>query len=168
MVSPRSHGPVGAALPPRPYLERCPRLVPVSGHPVFVAPELTLNCFYLDGGYWLLLADGRWRHSGAFDGPWWRVDPDHLPPALLRLPLGAYRVPHACLGDGPPYLPPRWDRLWGPDWARRHADWARDTRPLTARRPAVPRPAAQQSRELQRSPCHGQAAPALDGGDCDD
>lgn len=146
--------PEGRATAPRegpPYLERCPRLVPVAGHPVFVAPEVDTNCFYLDGGYWLLPTDGQWRHSGAFDGPWWRVDPDHLPPALLRLPLSAYRAPPACLGDGPKFRPPRWDRLWGTDWARRHPGWERFAEPLRGREPAAPRPPAQQVQELQRS-----------------
>ena len=150
-----------------PYLERCPRLVPVIGHPVFVAPELDTNCFYLDGGYWLLLADGQWRHSGAFDGPGWRVDPDPLPPALLRRPLSAYRAPPAALAGGPPYRPPRWDRLWGPDWARRHPGWARFAEPPRLRPPATPRPPAQQALELRRSPPHGPAAhrPAGSAGD---
>lgn len=108
------HGPL--------YLDRRPRLVPVCGHAVFVAPDVDANCFFLDGGYWVLPADGYWRCGNAFDGPWWRVDPDLVPPALLRVPLDAYRVPPACLGTGQPHSAPRWERLWGPEWARRHAD----------------------------------------------
>ncbi len=118
--------PADGAVAPRhdpPYLDCRPRLVRVFGHAVFVASEVDTNCFHLDGGYWVLPADGHWRHGGAFDGPWTTVDPELVPPALLRVPLGAYRAPPACLGAGLPHSPPRWDRLWGPEWARRHPGW---------------------------------------------
>lgn len=174
MLHSRSPWPVEATPAARhapPYLDRCPRLVAVSGHPVLVAPELDTNCFYLDSGYWLLSADGVWRHSVAFDGPWRRVDPDHMPVALLRLPRSAYRAPPPCLDTGPPYRPPRWDLIWGEDWARRHAGWAHRSEPLSARPPPVPRPPAQQVQELRRSPRrppYGEAGENGDSGPGDD
>lgn len=129
-------------------LDRCPRLVRVTGHAVYVAPEFAGNCFYVDGGYWLLSAAGVWRHSANFDGPWQCIGPEQVAAALLRLPRSAYHALPARLGEGEPYRPPRWDLLWGAGWALRHAGWAR----RVGHDPPKPRPPTQQAQELQRNP----------------
>lgn len=140
-----------------PLIERCPRLVRVPGAAVYVAPELAINCFYADGCYWVLPDDGTWLRSTGFDGPWLRIAPDDVPHRLLRLPLAAYRCPPPWLQGGPPYRPPRWDLVWGPVWAARHPDW--DLRAPGPPRQPVPRPASQQSSELQRPAPHLPPAP---------
>lgn len=151
-----------------PHLERCPRLVPVCGHPVYVAPEFDGNCFYLEGAYWVLTADAIWWRSAAFDGPWQPVDGDHVPPALWRLPRSAYRALPAWLGEGLPHRPPRWDLVWGADWAHRHPGWARHPGPLHPRDAAGARPPAQQAQELLRAPPRRPAEAGFDGVDLHD
>ncbi len=157
--TPSAAGAPGPARPAAPAgaPDRCPRLVRVQGHPVFVAPEFAGNCFYVDGAYWWLPADGEWRHSPHFDGPWACVGPDLVPPALLRLPFSAYHAPPARLGAGEPYRPPRWDLIWGADWARRHPGWAR--RDLDLHEHPTPRPPAQQAEELLRGATRRPAQP---------
>ncbi len=151
-------GPVAHQGPPADArLDRCPRLVRVPGHPVYVAPEFAGNAFYRDGGYWLLPADGQWRHSPQFDGPWHTIDPDHVPLALLRLPRSAFHAPPACLGAGEPFRPPRWDLIWGTAWALRHPGWAQRDGPHDE--PPTPRPPWQQALELQRNPDRRPALP---------
>lgn len=120
---------IGINVPVYPDLRRIP------GYPVYYAPHLHANYFFYDGLYWVYVPDG-WYVSPWYDGPWERVAIDGMPPFLLRIPLRYYGYPPATF---PRYwvmnAPPRWDVVWGADWARRHHDWKRWNRA------AVPAPA---------------------------
>ncbi|WP_243338354.1 hypothetical protein [Anaeromyxobacter soli] len=111
-----------------------PELVPVPGYPVYYAPRASSNYFFYDGAYWAFQGD-EWYVSSWYDGPWYVVEPAHVPLYVLRVPVRYYRQP-------PPYFrgwradaPPRWGHRFGHDWERGHRGWDRWDRR------AAPRPA---------------------------
>jgi hypothetical protein len=114
-----------------------PELVAVPGHPVYYAPRASLNYFFYDGAYWVYQGDN-WYVSSWYDGPWYAVGPEHVPPYVLRVPVRYYRQP-------PPYFrgwhadaPPRWGQHWGRDWERRHSGWDQWDRHAAPRRAPLP------------------------------
>ncbi|WP_242344134.1 hypothetical protein [Anaeromyxobacter terrae] len=101
-----------------------PELVAVPGYPVYYAPRASSNYFFYDGAYWVLQGDD-WYVSSWYDGPWYVVQPEHVPLYVLRVPVRYYRQP-------PPYFrgwradaPPRWGQHWGRDWEGRRRGWDR-------------------------------------------
>lgn len=115
-----------------------PRLVAVPGYPVYYAPGLRANYFFYDGLYWVF-RDDSWYLSSWYDGPWQRVDPDAVPPIILRVPVRYYRYP-------PPYFrrwvasaPPRWGEHWGRAWEERHRGWDRPKRRIAVTPAPLPR-----------------------------
>ncbi len=51
-----------------------PQLVPVSGYPVYYAPQVAGNYFFYDGMYWVY-QDDNWYASSWYNGPWAFVEP---------------------------------------------------------------------------------------------
>lgn len=101
-----------------------PRLVPVPGVPVYVAPAVGANLFFYDGLYWVYVGN-TWYASGWYDGPWRMVAPLQVPVYLLRVPVRYYPVPPPDFHAWRPDAPPRWDKHWGRDWAEHRRGWDR-------------------------------------------
>jgi hypothetical protein len=99
-----------------------PRLVRVPNYPVYYAPEMQSNYFFYDGAYWVYQHD-TWYGSSWYDGPWYPVEPEFVPPFILRVPVRYYRSPpqyfHGWSGDAPPH----WNDHWGKNWAQRRSGW---------------------------------------------
>jgi hypothetical protein len=112
-----------------------PELVPVPGYPVYYAPRASLNYFFYDGAYWVYQGD-TWYVSSWYDGPWYVVGPDQVPPYVLRVPVRYYRQPPPHFRGWHADAPPRWGQHWGHDWERRHHGWDRwDRRSVPQRAP---------------------------------
>jgi len=101
-----------------------PALQRIPGYPVYYAPRLHANYFFYDGLYWVYVDDA-WYASPWFDGPWDLVAIDSVPLFILRIPVRYYLSRPAMFSGWAINAPPRWDRVWGPDWAHRHANWQR-------------------------------------------
>ena len=84
-----------------------PQLVPVSGYPVYYAPQVNANYFFYDGMYWVYQADN-WYASEWYNGPWALVAPDAVPLFILRVPVRYYRRPPAYFHGWASNAPPRW------------------------------------------------------------
>lgn len=126
-----------------------PRLVRIPGYPVYYDPRVSLNFFFYDGLYWVLVGDD-WYVSSWYNGPWDRVDRYDVPLYILRIPVRYYRHP-------PPYFhgwradaPPRWEEHWGREWEQRRSGWNQWNR-REAPRPA-PLPSYQRNYSGERYP----------------
>lgn len=115
-------------------LSQYPNLQPVPGYPVYYAPRLRANYFFYDGLYWAYVREG-WYVSPWYDGPWSQVPFDSVPLPVLRVPLRYYGLPPLTFRNWGPNEPPRWNAVWGQEWARRHDEWKRWD-PSTAPPPA--------------------------------
>lgn len=106
------------------HVVQYPTLQRIPGYPVYYAPRLHANYFFYDGLYWVYVDDA-WYASPWFDGPWDLVAIDSVPLFILRIPVRYYLYRPAMFSGWAINAPPRWDRVWGPDWAHRHANWQR-------------------------------------------
>lgn len=111
-----------------------PALQRIPGYPVYYAPRLHANYFFYDGLYWVYVDDA-WYASPWFDGPWDLVAIDSVPLFILRIPVRYYLYRPAMFSGWAINAPPRWDRVWGPGWAHRHANWQRWNRAAAPARP---------------------------------
>ncbi len=107
---------IGINIPAYPTLQRIP------GYPVYYAPRLHANYFFYDGLYWVYVPDG-WYVSPWYNGPWEFVEIDSVPLFMLRIPVRYYGYPPVIFRQWQASAPPRWDTVWGPDWAQRHRNW---------------------------------------------
>lgn len=123
---------IGINVPAYPTLQRIP------GYPVYYAPRLHANYFFYDGLYWVYVPDG-WYVSPWYDGPWDFVPIDSVPLFILRIPVRYYGYPPVIFREWVTNAPPRWDTLWGPDWARRHPRWQHWNRAATPAPAPLPR-----------------------------
>jgi hypothetical protein len=101
-----------------------PELVPVQGYPVYYAPQLNANYFFYDGMYWVY-QDDYWYASSWYNGPWSLVDPEFVPPFILRVPVYYYRQPPVYFHGWHSHEPPRWGQHWGHRWEQRRRGWDR-------------------------------------------
>jgi hypothetical protein len=99
-----------------------PTLQRIPGYPVYYAPGLRANYFFYDGLYWVYF-DGNWYASPWYDGPWDFVGIDSVPLYVLRVPVRYYGYPPVMFSRWVVDAPPRWDSVWGPNWAHRHRNW---------------------------------------------
>jgi hypothetical protein len=123
---------IGINVPAYPTLQRIP------GYPVYYAPRLHANYFFYDGLYWVYVPDG-WYVSPWYDGPWDFVPIDSVPLFILRIPVRYYGYPPVIFREWVMNAPPRWDAVWGPDWARRHQRWQHWNRAATPAPAPLPR-----------------------------
>jgi len=123
-----------------------PDLQRIPDYPVYYVPRLQANYFFYDGLYWLYLPQG-WYTSPWYDGPWESVSYDNVPLPLLRIPLRYYGSPPVTFRTWRANEPPRWDAVWGQDWARRHEEWRRWDR----RAAPAPAPLPSYQRQYTRS-----------------
>ena len=99
-----------------------PQMVRVPNYPVYYAPRMASNYFFYDGVYWVYQGDN-WYASTWYNGPWGLVGPMNVPPNVLRIPVGYYRVPPAHFRGARADAPPPWDRHWGPAWQQHRKGW---------------------------------------------
>jgi hypothetical protein len=104
------------------YLQGFPTLVPIEATPVYVAPQVPANYFYLNDTFWVF-ADGVWLASGFYNGPWQVVDADNVPMELLQIPIQYYQQPPSYFSEWSVYEPPYWPQIFGELWFSRHSDW---------------------------------------------
>lgn len=123
---------IGINVPSYPTLQRIP------GYPVYYVPRMHANYFFYDGLYWVYAPDG-WYVSPWYDGPWDFVAIDSVPLFILRIPVRYYGYPPVIFREWVRDAPPRWDRVWGPDWARRHQQWEHWNRAATPAPAPLPR-----------------------------
>lgn len=126
---------IGIDIPTYPALQRIP------GYPVYYVPRLHANYFFYDGLYWVYLPEG-WYVSPWYNGPWELVDIDSVPLFVLRIPVRYYGYPPVIFRQWVSSAPPRWDTVWGPNWAHRHRNWQhwnRASAPLPAPLPRYQR-----------------------------
>jgi len=123
---------IGINVPAYPALQRIP------GYPVYYVPRLHANYFFYDGLYWVYVPDG-WYVSPWYDGPWDFVPIDSVPLFILRVPVRYYGYPPVAFREWGMNAPPRWDAVWGPDWARRHQRWQHWNRAATPAPAPLPR-----------------------------
>lgn len=123
---------IGINVPAYPSLQRIP------GYPVYYVPRLHANYFFYDGLYWVYVPDG-WYVSPWYDGPWDFVPIDSVPLFILRIPVRYYGYPPVIFRGWVMNAPPRWETVWGPDWARRHQRWQHWDRAATPAPAPLPR-----------------------------
>jgi len=123
---------IGINVPAYPTLRRIP------GYPVYYVPRMRANYFFYDGLYWVYAPDG-WYASPWYDGPWDFVPIDSVPLFILRIPVRYYGYPPVIFRQWVMDAPPRWDRVWGPDWAHRHPQWQHWNRAATPAPAPLPR-----------------------------
>lgn len=119
-------------------LVQYPVMQRIPGYPVYYAPRLHANYFFYDGLYWVYV-DDEWYASPWYDGPWDLVGYDSVPLFILRVPVRYYRYPPVMFSSWAMSAPPRWDRVWGPDWSRRHPNWQRWNRAAAPAPAPLPR-----------------------------
>ncbi len=111
-----------------------PRLLQVPGDAVYYAPQVDSNYFFYGGRYWVY-ADDNWYTARGYNGPWYSVAPQQVPPPVLRVPVRYYRAPPSYFEGWRLDAPPRWGQHWGPQWEQQHRGWDRqDARPPQAER----------------------------------
>jgi len=88
-VSSPGHRPVVVvpAGPPAIVVTERPRLVFVSEHGIYFAPDLEVD-LYFDHGLWFYFYDNAWYKSSDYQGPWTVVEVKRLPPGLRKIPPG--------------------------------------------------------------------------------
>ena len=111
-----------------------PQLVPISGYPVYYAPQLDANYFFYDGMFWVYVGDN-WYTSAWYNGPWELVEPLAVPLQILRVPVRYYRRAPSYFQTWAASAPPHWGEHWGRSWDERRQGWDRWDRS------AVPAPA---------------------------
>ncbi len=126
-----------------------PRLVRVSGYPVYYAPGVDTNYFFYDGMYWVFQGD-EWYASSWYNGPWALVSPEAVPLYVLRVPVRYYRRPPAYFHGWQRNAPPRWGEHWGNDWEHQRSGWDKWNR--KAAPPPAPLPAYQKKYSGNRYP----------------
>jgi hypothetical protein len=126
-----------------------PNLVRVPGYPVYYAPSVDANYFFYDGMYWVF-TDDNWYASTWYNGPWSLVDPNVVPPYILRVPVRYYRQPPVYFRGWRSSAPPRWGEHWGPQWRQHRSGW--DTWNRKAYRAPAPLPEYQRKYTGQRYP----------------
>ena len=101
-----------------------PPLVPIPASPVLYAPATPANYFFYTGQYWVF-ASGAWYVSAGYNGPWVIVAPTAVPPPILAIPVGFYRLPPRAWRGWRREAPPHWAvvRRAPPErWHERHAE----------------------------------------------
>lgn len=126
-----------------------PELVPVSGYPVYYAPEVEGNYFFYDGMYWVY-QDDNWYASTWYNGPWEFVEPEVVPLFVLRIPVRYYRQPPVYFRGWEHNAPPRWGKHWGHEWEHQRRGWDRWKRSSVPAR--APRPVYQREYSGDRYP----------------
>jgi hypothetical protein len=126
-----------------------PRLVRISGYPVYYDPRMDSNYFFYDGLYWVFYGDN-WYVSSWYNGPWNWVDPDSVPLYVLRIPVRYYRRPPPYFHGWGPDAPPHWGDHWGRDWERHRSYWDKWDR--RAAPPPAPLPSYQRQYSGDRYP----------------
>jgi hypothetical protein len=99
-----------------------PNLVRVPGYPVYYAPGVNTNFFFYDGLYWVF-QDGNWYASDWYNGPWRVVEPDYVPPFILRVPVRYYHHPPSFFHGWAGNAAPHWEEHWGKAWGEHHSGW---------------------------------------------
>lgn len=127
-------------------LVQYPTLQRIPGYPVYYAPGLHANYFFYDGLYWVYIDDA-WYASPWYNGPWDLVAIDSVPLFILRVPVRYYGYPPTIFSQWVVNAPPRWDRVWGPGWARRHHNWQQWNRAAAPRPAPLPRYQARYTQE---------------------
>jgi hypothetical protein len=135
-----------------------PQMVRVPGYPVYYAPQMASNYFFYDGVYWVYQGDN-WYASTWYNGPWKMVGPMNVPPYVLRIPVGYYRMPPAYFRGARADAPPPWDRHWGRDWQQHRKGW-NQWNPRQAPAPA-PLPVYQRQYSGDRYPNQAQRQQSL-------
>ena len=100
-----------------------PALEPIPGYPVYYAPRMAANYFFYDGLYWVYTNNG-WYASDWYDGPWEWVGQDQVPLFVLRVPVRYFVAAPPVFRNWPGDRAPRWESVWGPQWAQRHRNWS--------------------------------------------
>ena len=89
--------------PPPVVVATPPQLVVVPGTTVYYAPSVDHNYFFYGKRYYVLHNDA-WFYAHSHKGPWTHVAHQHVPRAVLAVPVQYYRVPpgHVHHHHGPP------------------------------------------------------------------
>ncbi len=85
--SPERQPVVVPAGPPAIVVAERPRLVFVTGHGIYFAPDLDVD-LYFDRGVWFYFYDSVWYKSSDYRGPWTVVQVKQLPPGLRKVTPG--------------------------------------------------------------------------------
>ena len=126
-----------------------PQLVPISGYPIYYAPQLNANYFFYDGMFWIYVGDN-WYTSAWYDGPWELVEPVAVPLYILRVPVRYYRRPPPYFRSWVASAPPHWGEHWGRSWEEHRRGWDRWDR--SAAPPPAPLPTYQRQYSGNRYP----------------
>jgi hypothetical protein len=90
--------------PPPVVVAAPPQLVVVPGTTVYYAPSVDHNYFFYGKRYYVYHNDA-WFYAHSHQGPWIHVAHQHVPRAVLAVPVEYYRVPP---GHGHRHGPPAW------------------------------------------------------------
>ncbi|MGB8376875.1 MAG: hypothetical protein WCE70_00180, partial [Rhodanobacteraceae bacterium] len=114
-----------------------PRLVAIPGYPVYYDPRADSNYFFYDGLYWVY-QDDNWYSSAWYNGPWDLIDPDYVPPFVLRVPVRYYRHRPTYFSGWTLDAAPRWGEHWGHRWEQHRSGWDRWDRHSVPRAAPLP------------------------------
>ena len=106
------------------HLPGPPTLVLIPDAPVYYVPTAAANVFFYGHQYWVFANNG-WYVGPNWNGPWVIVQPVHVPPPILRVPVRYYRVHPAHWTGWRHDHPPRWEPQWGREWREEahERDW---------------------------------------------
>jgi hypothetical protein len=95
--------PAVVPLPPPPpvVVAAPPQLVVVPGTTVYYAPSVDHNYFFYGKRYYVY-HNNAWFYAHSHQGPWTYVAHQHVPRAVLAVPVEYYRVPPGHMHHGPP------------------------------------------------------------------
>jgi hypothetical protein len=77
--------------PPPVVMQAPPQLVVVPRMPVYYAPALPQDVFVYYDQYYAYHAD-RWYWAAGYQGPWFQIGIERVPPRLLAVPVAYYKV----------------------------------------------------------------------------
>jgi hypothetical protein len=96
---------IGTPPPPPVVYQAPPQLVVVPRSPVYYAPRIPDDVFvYYDQYY--TYRSGFWYWAGGYEGPWFQIGIERVPPRVLAVPVAYYKHP-----------PRHWKHRGRPPWA---------------------------------------------------
>ena len=108
---------IGVPVPPAVVISAPPAVYPIPGSYAYFAPDVGFQLFF-QSGYWYRPYNGYWYRASYYNGPWYHVQPSHVPGVFSHLPRNYYRIPPGQRSIPYGHLKDHWR-----EWERGHQRW---------------------------------------------